>query len=68
MITFDDGYLDNLINALPVLKKYEVNAIIFVTTNFIDDNEIPWWDLLWEILIQKDNFILEEKKLIFKQQ
>ena len=65
MITFDDGYLDNLINALPVLKKYEVNAIIFVTTNFIDDNEIPWWDLLWEILIQKDNFILEGKKINF---
>ena len=62
LITFDDGYLDNLENALPVLKKYKVNAIIFITTNFIDNNEAPWWDLLWDILESKDDFIFEGKK------
>ncbi len=65
MITFDDGYLDNLKNALPILKKYGTSAIIFITTNFIDNNEVPWWDLLWEILIKKDDFILEGKKINF---
>lgn len=34
-LTFDDGYLDNLTHALPILKKYNFPATIFVATNFI---------------------------------
>ncbi|MDO6459861.1 polysaccharide deacetylase family protein [Granulosicoccaceae sp. 1_MG-2023] len=34
VITFDDGYLDNLENALPVLEKYQVPATIYVTSEF----------------------------------
>lgn len=29
-VTFDDGWLDNYIYAFPVLKKYKINAAIFV--------------------------------------
>ena len=35
IITFDDGYLNNLKLAIPVLQKYEVPSHIFVTTDFI---------------------------------
>ncbi len=63
LITFDDGYLDNLENALPILKKYKTNAIIFITTNFIGNNETPWWELLWDILQNKDDFIFEGEKI-----
>jgi peptidoglycan/xylan/chitin deacetylase (PgdA/CDA1 family) len=35
VITFDDGYLDNYVNAYPVLKKYNIPAIIFVVVNWI---------------------------------
>ena len=63
LITFDDGYLDNLENALPILKKYKANAIIFITTNFIGNHESPWWELLWEILQNRDDFIFEGKKI-----
>jgi len=34
-LTFDDGFLDNITNALPILKKYNFPATIFVTTNFL---------------------------------
>ena len=39
LITFDDGYEDNYINALPILKKYSCPAIFFVTTGLIDNNK-----------------------------
>lgn len=35
-VTFDDGYLDNLAEALPVLQHYRIPATIFVTTRFCD--------------------------------
>lgn len=43
VITFDDGYADNLYNALPVLQKFNVPATIFVTPGFTDSGrEFPW--------------------------
>jgi peptidoglycan/xylan/chitin deacetylase (PgdA/CDA1 family) len=33
VITFDDGYRDNLINALPILKKYGFKATIYLVND-----------------------------------
>ena len=41
-ITFDDGYEDNLINALPVLKKYNFTATCFIVPNLIGKTNL--WD------------------------
>lgn len=35
-ITFDDGYDDNFIHALPVLMQYGIKASFYVTTGFVD--------------------------------
>ena len=42
IITFDDGYKDNLINALPILKKYNFISTCFVVSNFIGESNK--WD------------------------
>lgn len=49
-ITFDDGYLDNYIQAFPILKSMKVPATFFVATGLIESNIIPWWDqIAWHI-------------------
>ncbi len=49
VITFDDGYRDNYLNAFPVLKKYDVPAMFFVSTGNIGKNAGFWWDRLSKI-------------------
>jgi peptidoglycan/xylan/chitin deacetylase (PgdA/CDA1 family) len=43
-ITFDDGYLDNYSQALPILQKHGCKAIFFVATSFISERRLYWWD------------------------
>jgi len=37
VVTFDDGWLDNYIYALPAIKKYKINATIFLITNRVEN-------------------------------
>tara|TARA_B100000579_G_scaffold352723_1_gene307219 strand:+ start:42132 stop:43040 length:909 start_codon:yes stop_codon:yes gene_type:complete len=43
-ITFDDGFENNLTVALPILKRYLTPATFYVTTKFINENEMSWVD------------------------
>jgi peptidoglycan/xylan/chitin deacetylase (PgdA/CDA1 family) len=44
VVTFDDGWLDNYIYALPVLIRYGIPATVFLPTGFIGTNEWFWPD------------------------
>jgi len=46
-VTFDDGYENNLIHALPILEEFNVPATIYVATAFLDSGQpFPFdnWD------------------------
>jgi len=42
VITFDDGFRDNLTAALPIVQKYRVPATVFLVTGCISSGELPW--------------------------
>jgi len=50
IITIDDGYEDNYLYAFPVLKKYNIPATIFLTTDFIFRQAWLWPNKLEYIL------------------
>jgi len=54
-VTFDDGYADNLINAKPILERYDMLATVFITGANIDGVREFWWDELERIVLQPGN-------------
>jgi peptidoglycan/xylan/chitin deacetylase (PgdA/CDA1 family) len=44
MVTFDDGYLSCHDVALPILRAVGVRATFFVSTSFISERRIYWWE------------------------
>lgn len=46
IITFDDGYANNLHIALPILEEFNLPATIFLATGFIGQTRLFWWDRL----------------------
>ncbi len=55
VLTFDDGYADNLHQALPLLKNASVPATFFVVAGQVDQQEEFWWDEVERILLTTDN-------------
>lgn len=60
VISFDDGYRDIYLNALPILEKYGLPAVVFVSTQKVEEGSSFWWNDL-KNLIQNNH--LEEIKL-----
>ena len=52
VVTFDDGYADNLVNAKPLLERYGIPATIFLTTGYLNGKREFWWDELDRLLLQ----------------
>jgi peptidoglycan/xylan/chitin deacetylase (PgdA/CDA1 family) len=58
-ITFDDGYLDNYQQALPILKRHDCKATFFVATSFVSERRIYWWDRAAYVVKHSSRSVLE---------
>jgi peptidoglycan/xylan/chitin deacetylase (PgdA/CDA1 family) len=52
MITFDDGWRDNYLYALPILKKYSIGATVFVCSDNVESKRIFWTEEINEMASQ----------------
>lgn len=57
-VTFDDGYLNNLEVAMPILKKHAVPATVFVASAFSDGNNM-WNDRILDLFAQCNNDVMD---------
>jgi peptidoglycan/xylan/chitin deacetylase (PgdA/CDA1 family) len=44
LVSFDDGYRDNVEVALPILTSHGLRAAFFLPTAFVDTTRLAWWD------------------------
>ncbi|KAA3653537.1 MAG: polysaccharide deacetylase family protein [Chloroflexi bacterium] len=51
VVTFDDGYFDNLTYAHPILEAAQIPWTLFVTDGFIDSNQVVWSDELAYLML-----------------
>lgn len=49
IITFDDGYEDNLLTALPIMEKYHMRGTVFVITDAVGTTEYLSWSQILEM-------------------
>lgn len=51
IITFDDGFANNLYVSAPILNELNVPATFYISTKFIEENAMSWIDRI-ELLIE----------------
>jgi peptidoglycan/xylan/chitin deacetylase (PgdA/CDA1 family) len=55
VITFDDGYLDCLTIAAPILKRYGLSAALYLPTEYINRGATQWIDRLYTMFRVRTN-------------
>lgn len=51
LITFDDGWKDNFTNALPVLLRHGLPAVVFLPANYIGRKRLFWQEALVHLAV-----------------
>lgn len=60
LVTFDDGYTDFAEVAWPILKRWSVPAVLFVSTAYPDSpGRMFWWDALWQGVSRTDRLSVD---------
>lgn len=61
-ITADDGYRDNLTEALPVFEKHETPFTIYVAPALINGTADLWWEVVEDVVTARERFYLSTRE------
>jgi peptidoglycan/xylan/chitin deacetylase (PgdA/CDA1 family) len=59
VVTLDDGYRDNLTNALPIAEAKGIPITVFVTSGILGNHNGLWWDRLGTLLRSRPPHVRE---------
>jgi peptidoglycan/xylan/chitin deacetylase (PgdA/CDA1 family) len=60
VVTLDDGYRDNFVNAFPVLKKYGLPTTIFLASGVIGNGGLLWHDRVFSAFRSTRTPVMED--------
>lgn len=58
-VTLDDGYRNNLENAVPIFRKYNVPYTIYVAPGLVDGRAQLWWEDLEQLVDSRDSLQMD---------
>ncbi len=67
VVTFDDGYEDNLTIAKPILERHGIPATVFVASGSVGGDRAFYWDKLEDIFLS-DRMLPEELNITIGQE
>src|SRR5262245_14864220 len=59
VITFDDGYKNTLDAAAPILKRYDLPAIVYLATGYVSRQEAQFIDVLFSAFLGRTRYALD---------
>jgi peptidoglycan/xylan/chitin deacetylase (PgdA/CDA1 family) len=65
VLTFDDGYRNNLTHALPVLEEMDAPFTVYINSNMVNGKGDVWWLGLRDLLLGQDLVEIEPMGLKF---
>ncbi len=66
VLTFDDGYRDNVSTALPILERNNAPFMMYVTTGALTRTQQSWWLGLREIFRSRDTVTIDAMDIRFR--
>lgn len=60
VFTLDDGYVDNLTNALPIFERFNTPFTVYISTSFPDHTAILWWYALEDLVLHNQTIELAD--------
>lgn len=61
-ITLDDGYQDNLAQAVPVFRKHGAPFTIYVAPGLIDGQASLWWEDLEAVIAEREHIVMHSPR------
>ena len=57
--TFDDGYRNNLHDAVPILRAHRAPYTIYVTTGFVTREAFTWWEAVETLVRERERLVVQ---------